>query len=392
MKNIILLLAIIFLASLVSSQEIKFENSNWKEIKAKAKKQNKLIFLDAFTSWCGPCKAMAKNTFTDSSVAAFYNAEFINAKIDMEKGEGPQIAKEYNVNCYPNLLFIDGDGKLVHRSASYMQPKDFISLGKTALSPEKTFSFFQKKYESGNSDPVFVSQYLNLLSHSCLSANDAAVKYFSSLRESEMSTPGNWGILRDFVEDVHSAPFVFLVKNRMAFSGKFTADSINDKIFNSYLSKSYEVIYRKEFDTNEVVNLVKEIQNAGIERSEELFLSIDLPYYQRLERWDMYFGSCRSLVGKYKQDDSSFLNNVSWNIFEKSTDKNQLAEAEAWAKRSVEIEEGPYNLDTWANLMFVNGKKQEAIDAEKKAISLAKAAGMETADMENTLAKFEGKK
>ena len=57
-----------------------------------------------------PCKQMAKSVFTNDAVADYYNTNLVNAKIDMEKGEGLEIAKLYEVKCYPNLLFIDGNG------------------------------------------------------------------------------------------------------------------------------------------------------------------------------------------------------------------------------------------------------------------------------------------
>src|ERR1035437_544252 len=78
--------------------QIKFEQGTWDEIKAKAKAENKFIFMDAFTSWCGPCKWMAKNVFTNDTAAKYYNATYINAAFDMEKGEGLKIAEQYDVH------------------------------------------------------------------------------------------------------------------------------------------------------------------------------------------------------------------------------------------------------------------------------------------------------
>ena len=64
------------------------DNKPWKEILQLAKKENKLIFMDCYTSWCGPCKALAKNVFTQEKVGDFFNPRFINVKYDMEKGDG----------------------------------------------------------------------------------------------------------------------------------------------------------------------------------------------------------------------------------------------------------------------------------------------------------------
>ena len=152
-------LAFLSLSIIAVSQtkNINFEHSTFAEIKAKAKKENKLIFVDAFTTWCGPCKQMAKNVFTNDAVADFYNFSFINAKIDMEQGEGIEIAKQYEVKCYPNLLFIDGDGNLVHRIAGSMSVKEFINLGKETQYPEKCFSYYTKNFEANKANADFLA-------------------------------------------------------------------------------------------------------------------------------------------------------------------------------------------------------------------------------------------
>jgi len=92
---------------------IQFVDLPWAKVLEKAKKEKKIIFFDAYASWCGPCKAMQKNVFTQNEVGAFFNANFINVKKDMEIGEGPQLASRYPIEGYPTLFFIDGNGKVV---------------------------------------------------------------------------------------------------------------------------------------------------------------------------------------------------------------------------------------------------------------------------------------
>jgi thiol:disulfide interchange protein len=88
-------------------REIKFEKTKWKQVLEKAKRENKIIYLDCFTSWCGPCKWMKKNVFTNDTAADFYNANFICFEMDMEKGEGFEMAKKYNVMAYPYTYSIE---------------------------------------------------------------------------------------------------------------------------------------------------------------------------------------------------------------------------------------------------------------------------------------------
>ena len=69
------------------------------------KQRIKLVFMDAYATWCGPCKWMSANVFTDPKVADYFNANFVNIKMDMEKGEGPELARQFNLRAYPTLVF-----------------------------------------------------------------------------------------------------------------------------------------------------------------------------------------------------------------------------------------------------------------------------------------------
>lgn len=112
---------------------ISFFKGSWAEAKAKAANEGKLIFVDAYAVWCGPCKWMDKNVFTDPNVGEYFNTHFINYKFDMEKGEGTSFAREYKVRAYPTLLFITPGGKEVHRVMGSRQAQQLIDVGKTAL-------------------------------------------------------------------------------------------------------------------------------------------------------------------------------------------------------------------------------------------------------------------
>lgn len=128
-----MLIALLSTTAWAQSSGIEFFHGSLAEAKAKAKAENKLIFIDAYTSWCGPCRVMAANVFTDPSVGEYYNSHFINLKVDMEKGEGPELGRRYSVMGYPTLLFVDGNGEVVSRTMGGKAASDFIALGQKVV-------------------------------------------------------------------------------------------------------------------------------------------------------------------------------------------------------------------------------------------------------------------
>lgn len=132
----LLFAAMLSFASLKAQSDapgIQFFHGTFAEAQAKAKKENKLIFMDAYTTWCGPCRAMSANVFTDPSVAEYYNAHFINLKVDMERGEGPTLGRRYSVMGYPTLLYINSEGEVKNRVMGGKSASDFIAIGQKVI-------------------------------------------------------------------------------------------------------------------------------------------------------------------------------------------------------------------------------------------------------------------
>lgn len=134
LPSIVLCLSFLVVISSQTQQPakgIRFFDGSWQEAVTKAKAEQKYIFLDAYASWCGPCKTMDREVYTDAAVAAYINKKFIAVKIDMEKAEGPGLAKRLpSIDGYPSLLFFNSDGHLSKTILGSRSAKDFLAEAK----------------------------------------------------------------------------------------------------------------------------------------------------------------------------------------------------------------------------------------------------------------------
>lgn len=97
--------------------------SSFSAAQQQARATGKLIMIDFYTDWCGWCQLLDTDTYPDSRVKILA-AHFVPLKLDAEKG-GATLAKKYNIDAYPIIVFVDADGKVVKRIEGYQDGSDF---------------------------------------------------------------------------------------------------------------------------------------------------------------------------------------------------------------------------------------------------------------------------
>ena len=108
----ILFLALLTLPAFAEGDGVNFFEGSFRQALAKAMKEKKMVMLDAYTSWCGPCKVLKNKVFPNKELGAYINEHFVSIGVDMEAGEGPALANMYPVEGYPTILFLDASGKI----------------------------------------------------------------------------------------------------------------------------------------------------------------------------------------------------------------------------------------------------------------------------------------
>ncbi len=348
---------------------ITFIHDKFKEALAVAKKENKPLFMDAYTTWCGPCKMMSKSTFMDKEVAALYNDKFVNLKMDMEKGDGPELLQRYGIVAYPTLLFLNSDGEVVHKALAFHDAAQFLTLGKTALAGEQTLGKWVERYEKGEKDAPFLKEFTGILAE----AYDArrfkiADEYLAT--QTDWKKPENLAFIFQYTEGVGSKMFEYLVKNQKDFEKKFTKDEIGLKIQGT---ASEFLFNEKNLPTLSAADSVMRLVYPA-DKYERMWRNYRLSYYRMKGDRPSYAEAAVSYLKKY-DDSAEELNDNAATFYEQIDDKKMLPKAIKWAKRSVKLEKRFMNQIVVAQLYSKLGKKAKAQKEAQKAIELAKTTG-----------------
>jgi thiol-disulfide isomerase/thioredoxin len=238
MKKLIIAVLLLLSPAVYAQEGIQFYHGTWAETLAKAKQENKLIFIDIFTTWCGPCKLMAKDIFPLKAVGDKFNQHFINYKIDAEKGEGIAIAKTYKVNAYPTYLFVNGDGVLSYTTLGAMPAPQFMKEADNALMEfhdPKPLPAWQAEYPARRKDPQFLMAYMKKRAKLRLPCDSLIDQYVALSTKEEVLAKDTLMFLVQQQGITVDGPFFTLLKTNKAEVAKVTGQP--EEGVNQFLSQ-----------------------------------------------------------------------------------------------------------------------------------------------------------
>lgn len=295
---------------------INFFSGTWEEALTASSKEGKLIYLDCYTTWCGPCKKMEAKIYTQTEVAELYNSQFINVRIDMESEVGLELTKKYHVQVYPTHLYLDKEGKVLHRSTGYKIASAFIRLGQEALDPNTRSSKMDEAFQNGQRDLPFIKEYFSFLKKTKQNYQEVFDVYLPELDQLEASE--RIDLLRRYTRYVDSKSFPLFVEHQEAISNtssKAEYDFILKEILKNSTAKAASD--KNEGLYNKAIQVYKENFPNELGDLQELQLS----YYKNSGQFGIYYDSLKVrfentwLLGKSMEELKADLINYPDSVF-----------------------------------------------------------------------------
>lgn len=254
--------------SFAQDSGIRFFEGTYAEALATATAENKMVFIDCYTQWCGPCRMMAAQVFPQKEVGDFINPRFVSMKLDMENGEGPELNKTFKVKAYPTFLILDSSGCEISRFEGFMQAGDLITKINGAIDSGKSPAELQERYASGDRDKAFLCDYVAMLSAEQRydETTDAVAELMSQLTEEEKLQTEYWRYWTQYrYAPVGTEGFDFIVANRSRFGvgEEKVTDYLAGVVRNEYSALGFDMSDRKP-DAGELERLDKLTDRLGL--------------------------------------------------------------------------------------------------------------------------------
>lgn len=365
-------LTLFFVASSLGifAQGIDFFHGTWQEAIAEAKKQDRIIFVDAYAVWCGPCKRMASEVFTKEEVGQFYNANFVNVKLDMEKGEGLEFRKKYPVSAFPTLFYIDYNGEVVTQVRGAQDASGFINLGKQALGKVDRSLGYAAEYDKGSRDPELMINYVRALNKAGKPSMKIANEYLRA--QKDLTTEQNLRFILVAATEADSKAFDLLVEHRAKIAALTSEKAVTDQI-----QAACEKTVKKatDFQNRELLAEAQMKMKKHNPAAAELFTAkSEMDYAMALRDAKAYTQAAKDFIKKTTENrpaEQYRIANTIANTFR--DDEKAMKAAEEFAHDATK-DGGTYeHYFAYANILFMNEKENDALKAANKALELAKA-------------------
>lgn len=236
MKKLVILLGLVLVNLICFGQSgVLFQDLTFKKALLKAQKEKKFVFVDCYTSWCGPCQYMANNVFTKQEAGEYFNSRFVCVKYDMER-EGKILQDRLKVKAYPTFFIIHSDGTIFHTIVGGGELEDMIEKVNRALDKKRSHLWLSKRYNQSKLNKQELLFYFDALNDAYDKENQAKVwsELMQILTEKDKLHKDFWPIYEKSNCKPGSENFNFLLKHLATFEKKQGKEKMDAYLFEAY--------------------------------------------------------------------------------------------------------------------------------------------------------------
>lgn len=286
----------------LQAQGVSFEpeGTTLEEAAAKAKKENKLVFVDCFTQWCGPCRNMARNVFPQEKVGAFMNPRFVSITIDMESQYGAPLAKSWQVSAYPTFIIFNSDAQEVGRFVGGSDADGLIARVKEK-SRDNGSAALEARWNAGERDEAFLLEYLKSLnaSYKNTQANLVAEALLTGKEETFATDSVLSMIFVRSINNPFASAFVYTARHPEGLKAALGDMPVEMKIKSVLTNYTRQLINEKDgsvvFEQDKFEDYVKLLHDLNLPDAEHYRLSVLMALAEKQKDYAAY----TKLVNEY---------------------------------------------------------------------------------------------
>ncbi len=378
---------------------------------AKTKQKNVLMFFHF--EGCGACVKMEKEVLADTAVRKYINDNFIFRSVDIKKGDGVEINKLYKLQFFPYVIISDHNGHILGRKGWIRDVKSFINFCEVSTHPETSLYALKQQYRQGQRGVDFLWHYCNAMYDANERDSLAINEYLSALDQKTLKTKANIGFIYANAImnsqpniDLESSAFELLYNNKDLFYQYFDSIQVDGRIV--FIADTYfnRALKTKDCERmHKCLGILKAYVSNTLYRVNDVNHAFKNALYYRQNQYlidEIMYSLCANKEGDYKQlmdtfwiehaNNPEILNLLAWNFFLFETDTNKLLDAEKCIKKAIALDNQYAYKDTYAWLLFKQGKYKAAKQQAQQAIALAKQNKQgfaETAKLLDSIAKID---
>lgn len=299
-------------AAQTTTDKITFEKLSLTDAVARAKKENKPIYVDLSATWCGPCQQMKKTTFVCPPVVEFMNANFINIcfECDIDEKLSKEYTTKYKSTAFPTHLIIDAKGELIHKFVGALEPRPFIEELEKGVVTDKSLKTFNSRHAAGERSPEFVAEYIGVLQRANETevATGLANEYLSGLPVEKLTEKETFTIVNEFVRDMDSDVAKKIIANEELFVKNIGQQDYKMYIYMLWSIKAHsyvkEIDGQMTYDKAGYKQCMKQLKSSGFEHADDIAMVTAALNAKTMQDWNEFL----KITSRYMQQNGAKAN------------------------------------------------------------------------------------